>query len=406
MNATLCYLPIAKQKKYWASGDHVPKLLANSIRRDRFLNILHNLHFQDNTITTNDRAVKLRPLMDDLQKKFKKHGGFPEYLAVDESMIPYFGKHYAKQFISGKPIRFGYKMWALCSKGGYLHAFDLYIGKTSNEAVDSIPNIGLGGNIIISLKTKAELPANNGHTVFFDNYFISITLMEEMKNHGYYASGICRDNRTDKCPISQKNFLKNEPRVAAQSRMSGDIMLMKWKDNKEVTLVSNFDSTEMKSTRRYDRQEKKYVNVHQPACFQLYNAHMGYVDIMNQSVSSCRIRMRQRKWWWPIFSYLLSVTVNNAYQLLKKKGTVMTQYEFIEALTIHYCKSFGQPSCQGQKVTSKLTDIARYDGMNHFIVSCEQARSCRQCKGRASFRCKKCEVGLHPKCFEVYHLNV
>ena len=66
--------------------------------------------------------------------------------------------------------------------------------------------------------------------------------MEEMKNCGYYASGACRDNRTDKCPISQKNFLKNEPRGAAQNRMSGDIMLMKWKDNKEVyTLISNFD---------------------------------------------------------------------------------------------------------------------------------------------------------------------
>ena len=164
------------------------------------------------------------------------------------------------------------------------------MGKTSNEAVDSVPNIGLGGNILI---TKAELPANNGHTVFFDNYFTSITLMEEMKNRGYYASGTCRDNRTDKYLISQKNFLKNKPRGAAQSRMSGDIMLMKWKDNKEVTLVSSFDSTEIKSTRRYDRQEKKYVNVHQPACFQLYNAHMGYVDIMDQSVSTYRIRMRQ-----------------------------------------------------------------------------------------------------------------
>ena len=191
-------------------------------------------------------------------KSSKNMVDFPlEYLAVDESMIPYFGKHYTKKFIRGKPNCFGYKMWALCSKGDYLHSFDLYMGKTSNEAVDSVPNIGLGGNIVISLITKAELPANNGHTVFFDNYFTSITLMEEMKNRGYYASGTCRDNRTDKCPISHKNFLKNEPRGAAQSRMSGDIMLMKWKDNKEVDLISNFfDSTEMKSTRRYDRQEK------------------------------------------------------------------------------------------------------------------------------------------------------
>ena len=90
---------------------------------------MHHLHFQDNTISKEDRAAKLRPLMNNLQRKFIKHGGFPEYLAIDESMIPYFGKHFAKQFTRGKSIWFGYKMLALCSNGGYLHSFDLYIGK-------------------------------------------------------------------------------------------------------------------------------------------------------------------------------------------------------------------------------------------------------------------------------------
>ncbi|KAJ8912152.1 hypothetical protein NQ315_006116 [Exocentrus adspersus] len=33
-------------------------------------------------------------------------------------MIPYYGKHYAKQYIKGKPIRFGFKNWALCTSNG------------------------------------------------------------------------------------------------------------------------------------------------------------------------------------------------------------------------------------------------------------------------------------------------
>ena len=32
-------------------------------------------------------------------------------IAIDESMVPYFGNHSAKQFTRGKPIRFGYKCW-------------------------------------------------------------------------------------------------------------------------------------------------------------------------------------------------------------------------------------------------------------------------------------------------------
>ena len=46
-------------------------------------------------------------------------------------MIPYYGKHYAKQFIRGKPIRFGFKNWALCTSSGYMMAFDIYVGKQS-----------------------------------------------------------------------------------------------------------------------------------------------------------------------------------------------------------------------------------------------------------------------------------
>nr|XP_040563529.1 piggyBac transposable element-derived protein 3-like [Lepeophtheirus salmonis]XP_040563530.1 piggyBac transposable element-derived protein 3-like [Lepeophtheirus salmonis] len=264
------------------------------MRRDRFIDILHNIHFHDNTLETNDRASKLRPLIDHIQKKFIEHGGFPEHLAIDESMIPYFGKHFAKQFIRGRPIRFGYKMWAMCSKGGYLDGFDLYMGKNDETPIDNVAKIGLGGNVVLNLIKKSKLPANHGHKIFFDNYFTSISLMEELKTRGYLASGTCRDNRTEKCPISEKNWMKNEPRGAVDQRMSDDILLIKWKDNKEVSIATNFDSTILKSTRRYIRNEKKYKQIQQPACFQQYNSHMGYVDIMDQAISTYRVRIRQK----------------------------------------------------------------------------------------------------------------
>ena len=73
---------------------------------------------------------------------------------------------------------------------------------------------------------------------------------------------------------------------------------------------------------------------------------MGYVYVMDEAVSTYRIRLAQKKWWWLIFSYLLSVTVNNDYQLIKRKITLMTHYQFIEVLTLYYCKSFGKPSIQ------------------------------------------------------------
>ena len=39
---------------------------------------------------------------------------FQEDLAVDEMMVRFYGHHGLNHFLRGKPIRFGFKLWALC----------------------------------------------------------------------------------------------------------------------------------------------------------------------------------------------------------------------------------------------------------------------------------------------------
>jgi len=46
----------------------------------------------------------------------------------DESMVPYFGHHVCKQYIWGKPIRFGYKFWCDATRMGYNCWFEPYQG--------------------------------------------------------------------------------------------------------------------------------------------------------------------------------------------------------------------------------------------------------------------------------------
>ncbi|GFV96560.1 piggyBac transposable element-derived protein 2 [Trichonephila clavipes] len=67
-----------------------------------------------------------------------KWGIFDKHLSVDEMMIRYYGHHYFKQYIKGKPIRFGYKMWALCGNNGYCSNFDLYCGKEVADAASTV----------------------------------------------------------------------------------------------------------------------------------------------------------------------------------------------------------------------------------------------------------------------------
>ncbi|KAI7793052.1 putative piggyBac transposable element-derived protein 3-like [Triplophysa rosa] len=52
---------------------------------------------------------KVRPIFQELNTSYKILP-FSKWLSVDESMIPYYGRHGYKQFIKGKPIRYSYKV--------------------------------------------------------------------------------------------------------------------------------------------------------------------------------------------------------------------------------------------------------------------------------------------------------
>lgn len=62
-----------------------------------------------------DKLYKIHPVIAHLNEHFIEHGYLEKHISIDESMIPYYGKHYAKHYINVKPIRFGFKNWALCS---------------------------------------------------------------------------------------------------------------------------------------------------------------------------------------------------------------------------------------------------------------------------------------------------
>jgi hypothetical protein len=113
-------------------------LVADNIRRDTMDAMLQCLHFRDNAKIDNDGYFKVRPIFTNLNKaghRFVDEGQF----SVDEVMIPYFGRHSSKQFIHGKLIQYGYKVWALCTSGGSRVWFEPYCGRDTR-----VEDMGLG----------------------------------------------------------------------------------------------------------------------------------------------------------------------------------------------------------------------------------------------------------------------
>ena len=87
-----------------------------------------NIHFANNDLlNTADKLAKVWPLIDKLQSNFwKQFSATPhQNLGYDEAMIQYFGSYGMKQFIRGKPVRFGYKLWSLNDHKGYCVDFQV-----------------------------------------------------------------------------------------------------------------------------------------------------------------------------------------------------------------------------------------------------------------------------------------
>ncbi|KAG1684343.1 Smoothelin [Nymphon striatum] len=78
--------------------------------------------------------------------------------------------------------------------------------------------------------------------------------------------------------------MKKCMRGTADFRSASDIVAVKWKDNNDAVLLSNFHTYKMGSVQRWDRTVKKYVAVRQPGSIKEYNKYMGFVNLLDQNI--------------------------------------------------------------------------------------------------------------------------
>ena len=106
-------------------------------------------------------------------------------------------------------------------------------------------------------------------------------------------------------------------------------MIVKWKDNQVVSIASTAHGyAPLSTTGRYSRQERKRIQVSVPRVFLEYNKAMGGTDQMDGNVAKYRIGIRSKKWWWPIFTWLIDVSITNAWILMKSCGSSISQLNF------------------------------------------------------------------------------
>ena len=319
------------------------------------------------------------------------------------------------QYIPLKRARFGIKHFLLCeSSTGYVWCFVLYVGKGTqfDPEFDDLANIST--KIVMSL-IKPLL--KKGYCLTIDNYYTSPQLADLLISNLTDLYGTVRSNRKDLPDgLSKEKLRKGE--VTAFRR--GKLMAMRWKDKKDVYLLSSIHNAEQQDV------ETRKGTVQKPKVVCDYNLSMGGVDKSDQMLSCYPIpRKRTKKYYKKMFFHMLDIAVWNTYILYEKSGKgkktlspLNYRVNLVRALIEKY-RSDLPPSSAGRP--SNFPQPTRFSG-SHFMElippSDKKAAPTRRCivcarkrdsKGKkvrkeSRYQCKLCKESLCVvPCFEKYH---
>ncbi len=314
------YHQLPSLRHYWSTEAELHcDIVADAMARNQFIEILQYLHYADNSnLDQKDRLAKVHPLMDLPNKKFAMAIG--TNIDVDEAMIEYFGGHGCKQTICNKPVRFEYKAWCLNAPDGYLIQFDVCQGATEGSHLDH--NYGKGGNTLIQQLTKLPQQIRGLPLHIFDNYFTTLSLLVELSKCNYNCTGTIHSNRIPKsCPTTASNTMKKMTYASISTVLDRkhQLGLTQYKYNAVVTIASTTAHAEpMQKVGHWSATEKNRLSVNQAQAAYMYNHFIGGTERCNHCISLYRSGIRKKKWWWPLFTWMIDAGSVNA-QLLHRK---------------------------------------------------------------------------------------
>ena len=126
---------------------------------------------------------------------------------------------------------------------------------------------------------------------------------------------------------------------------------------------------------------------------------------MDRMLASYRPSIRGKKWYWPLFTNALNVTVVAAWPIHCKIAESPMSHLAICLLKMTMVSRLQVGG--GPRVN--LPDDVRFDGEDHEKVAASQGR-CKVCKKKnCRYMCAKCNVRLHydrgSKCHVTFHMR-
>ena len=297
---------------YWSSDPLIGNTgIQNIMTKNRFEELSQYLHFSNSETEPQrgeenfDRLYKVRSLLSGVLENSQNACKPSKNLSIDEGMIAFKGRLSFQQYMPAKPTKYGIKVWmAADSQNGYVNNFSVYLGKEAN-----VPRAnGLGYDVV--MKMASPFLKTHRH-IFFDNFFTSTKLMEDLLAQDTYACGTVRSNRKDLPPCA-KDKLRQGEKVCAQR---GKLIFTKWHDKRDISFLST-NVLPSEPSRLVPRiKNGRDIQIEKPRVADVYTADMGGVDRADQLRAFYFAGYSSRKWYRYIFWFLFNLSVCNSFIL-------------------------------------------------------------------------------------------
>jgi Transposase IS4 len=151
--------PLRDLRDYWQLATPISK----AISRDRFLQIRQSFVIRESTTSPKQPNepwwFRVEPLATTIRQACQHYWAPGAHVAIDESMVPYLGhtRHTIKA--PHKPIKEGYKIWALGDLG-YIYNWLWYSKTEGTEATRPIRPLAETQSLVINLAKSLPMPTS------------------------------------------------------------------------------------------------------------------------------------------------------------------------------------------------------------------------------------------------------
>lgn len=150
-----------------------------------------------------------------------------------------------------------------------------------------------------------------GHIIYADNFYNSPDLARRLSERKTYICGTLRKMRKN-LPMDVVNAKLKRGELAAKS--CNDITVCKWKDKRDVLVISNKHKLQLANVRNRNGKVSLKPNIVAD-----YNLGMSGVDRGDQMVSYYSCLRKTLRWHKKLALHIFEVYVQNAHRLLRLK---------------------------------------------------------------------------------------